>query len=76
MTTEQEILFFCKNIKYLREKHDLEKQEMADICGVDIPSLEKIEKGILPDLISIDIVINLYRHFNISPEKFFAPLDK
>lgn len=76
MMTEKEISIFCKNIKYLREKHNLEKREMADICGIDIPSLEKIEKGILPDSISIDIVINLYRHFNISPEKFFAPLDK
>ena len=72
--TNKEISIFCNNVKVLRERNKLNKEEMAQICGITVPELMQIEQGSLPSSITVDIAIRLFRHFDISPEKLFYPL--
>ena len=67
---EIQINNFMNNIVGLREKHNLTKKQMAEICGISLYSLRKIEKGELPN-VSCEIVINLARYFNISASDLF-----
>ena len=72
--TDQDMLIFCKNIAFLREKNGIEKKEMASICGISVDELAQIEQGSLPKNLSVEIAVRLYQHFDISVEKLFCPL--
>lgn len=72
--TDQDILTFCKNVAFLREKNGIDKDEMASICGVSVDELTQIERGSLPKNLSVEIAIRLFRYFDISVEKLFCPL--
>ena len=69
----QEQQVFCKNILLLRKKHRLSKKEMAQLLGIGISTLGKIEKGELPPRLSASIVFRVYEHFHVST---FAELGK
>lgn len=72
--TDEKIKFFCANVKLLKEQNGLNREEMAEICGIDVPDLIQIEQGYLPKNIKVDIAIRLFRYFNLSPEELFCPL--
>ena len=73
--TEQSIIL-CENIGLLRKSFGLSQKEMAQICGIGVSSLRKIEKEkIIPD-ISVEIIFLLSRHFNLPPKRFFTPLNE
>ncbi|MBP3401679.1 MAG: helix-turn-helix transcriptional regulator [Clostridia bacterium] len=67
MSTENKLSILCKNIKFLREKNNLTKTEMARMLHIGIKSLSRIEKGDFPPKISCLILFRLYYHFGISP---------
>lgn len=71
-TTDQEFLIFCQNIRYLRNAHKLTQKEMAEICGVSISTLKKLEHNILPPRISVRIIFAISSHFNLRPEQLFS----
>ncbi len=58
-----EINNFIKNVAYLRKKSGLSKKEMANVLNISIYTLNKIERGELPQKISVEIVFNLQKHF-------------
>ena len=72
--TDKDILIFCKNVAFLREKNGIDQEEMASICGISVDELTQIEQGRLPKNLSVEIAIRLYQHFDISVEKLFRPL--
>ncbi len=72
--TEKDIAIFCKNVLYLREKHSIGREEMAETCGVSVEELAEIECGTLPKNTSVDLVVRLSQRFQISAEKLFLPL--
>lgn len=39
-----------KNIRYLRQKNGMSQEALARLVGIDCPSLDAIEQGILPDI--------------------------
>ena len=57
----------CKNISYLRKTHDLSKKEMAQLLGISISALNRIEQGELPSRLSISILFRIQTHFRVSP---------
>jgi len=65
---------FINNIAYLRKKSGLSKKEMATVLNISIYALNKIERGELPEKLSVEIVFNLQKHFKISPEKQFKKI--
>lgn len=72
--TNKEISIFCNNVKILRKRNGLNREEMAHICGISVPELIQIEQGSLPKSITVDIAIRLFHYFDISPENLFRPL--
>lgn len=73
MTTE--LLNFCRNVKYLRKAYALSQKDMAQICGISVSALRKIEREILPPRLSVEPIMNLSTNFKILPSLLFIPLD-
>ena len=71
MVTDKEIMNFCCNVKRLREDNNLTKKQMAEICGIGIVSLNKLEQGILPPRLSAYMIIGIYNNFGIMPSDLF-----
>lgn len=76
MFFDEEILNFCKNVKFLRENNNLSKKEMAKILGIGIGSLTKLEKGEIPERMGANVIINICDYFHILPNKLFECIIK
>ena len=57
--------YLSYNILYLRKSNNISKKEMAEILGIGISSLSKIEKGILPPRLSVEILFKIKNCFGI-----------
>lgn len=49
---------------------------MAELLGVRVGSLNKIEQGILPPRMGMDIIIRVYDRFHIMPARQTVRLDE
>ncbi len=59
------ITYLAYNVSYLRRKHNITKNDMAKILGIGIKSLNRIEQGILPPRLSVEILFNIREYFGI-----------
>ena len=71
MSTDKEMQNLLYNIKRLRLDNKLSKKKMAQICGVGVPKINKIENGIVPPRFSANILVRIYRHFGVTPTEMF-----
>lgn len=71
MTTKDEWENFSQNIRRTREKDGLSKARMAKILGVSPRTLAKLEAGILPPRVSVDIVFRLAGYCGKNPCEVF-----
>jgi len=71
MRNDEYSVIFCQNIKALREKNSISKKKMAEIWGIGLTSLSKIEQNILPPRLKVDIISKLSKHFKIKSYKLF-----
>ncbi len=62
---------FCRNIKELRESHQLTKTEMARKLKISIPTLKKIESGELPKRLTVKVIYAIVDEFDISAGDLF-----
>lgn len=71
MTTKeinkQELKIFTKNIKLLREKASLTQPQMAELLNISSSSLEKLESGVVPKRLSVEVVFKIMSVFKINP---------
>ena len=75
MTTHSnEIQIFLTNIKNLRINNNLTKTQMANKLKISLYKLNKIENGILPPILTIEIIFTIYREFQINPKEQFELL--
>ncbi len=59
---------FTYNVTWLRKKHKLSKAKMANLLGIGVKSLTKLEMGKIPPRISVDILFRIEEHFGIHPK--------
>ena len=71
MAIDKEIQILLQNIKYLRETNGLSKKEMSRVLGISVLTLNKMEQGIMPPSVGVDIVFRLSEKFNIKPCDLF-----
>lgn len=64
-----EIQIFLTNIKSLRINNNLTKTQMANKLKISVYKLNKIEKGLLPPSITIEIIFMIYNEFQIIKPK-------
>lgn len=77
MTKEQndkELIDFMKNVAYLRKTYGLSKREMAKTLNIGIESLNKIERGDMPERLSMNVVFSIEDHFKIPARELFKSL--
>lgn len=72
MKSEQEI--FVENMKYFRNQNDISQQELAKLCNVSVGTIGNIESYISKP--SFDMIINISRQLNISPDYLFRDRSK
>ena len=71
MNIEKEMLIFCENVREIRLKNNLSKKEMAKILGIGVGSLNLIEKGIIPERLSAEVIVNICINFKVSASSLF-----
>ena len=71
---EADIEQFLKNIVYLRKCHNLSKNKMAQILGIGIGSYNKLEQGIFPERLTVEVIFNMTDYFKIPPARLFQKL--
>lgn len=76
MNTDQDIKNFCDNVRRLRREAGLSQKEMAQVMGVGIYSLRKIEAGCLPPMMGIDAIFRLHSRFSIPLHLLFEPYER
>ena len=64
---------FCQNIKRLREKNRLSKQQMARILHIGTKSLTMLENGTIPPRMDVAVLIYISEHFDVRPDMLFLP---
>jgi len=64
-TNDEAMKYLSYNILYLRKRNKITKKEMAKILGIGITTLNKIEKGILPPKLSVEILFKIQDCFGI-----------
>ncbi len=73
MESELEIQVFCKNIADLRKQYHFTQKEMAGILHIGVGSLAKLESGMLPVGMGVDVLFRVYDVFHILPQNLFLP---
>ena len=62
---------FTYNVVWLRKEHNLSKTKMANLLGISVQCLNRIEKGELPPKLSIVIVFKIQENFSVHPKDLF-----
>ena len=63
---------FSYNIIVLRAHYGYSQKRMAQLLGIGVGSLCKIERGIIPPRLTVDIIFAVQKHFHISPDTLFS----
>ena len=73
MNNDKYMRYFCENIKAIRKANKLTKGKMAQKLGVDKNDLSNLEKGKVPEDLSVDVLVKIYEHFGVKATKMFSP---
>lgn len=57
--------YLSHNILYLRKRHNITKKEMANLLRVSTKTLTKIEQGILPPRLSVEVLFKVQEQFGV-----------
>ena len=71
-TNKSKIQTFLHNLCWLRKHFGYSKKEMAEILGISVWSLNKIERGEMPPMLRIDVIYAAQKHFGISSFSLLA----
>ncbi len=63
---------FLNNIAWLRKSSKMTKKEMAEIMNISVENLDKIERGELPEQVSVKVIFKISEVFEIHPEYLFG----
>lgn len=65
---EKEYEILLGNIVWLRKHYEFSKERMAEIMGVTVDMLNEIEKGQMPEDLTVEAVLNMQDFFRIEPQ--------
>lgn len=72
---DNSLLIFCRNIQYLRQTHNLSKTKMAKILHISLKTLDHLERGIVPPLMSCTVLFKAAEYFSIPLNTLVTPRD-
>ena len=76
MTSEEKLLQFCANIRYLRHTHGLSKKNMASILGVGVNTITALENNVVSPRLGSSVLIRAGEYFHLRTCELFRPLEK
>ena len=65
---------FMRNIAWLRKRYGISKKKMAELLGVGVGTVNKLERGEFPPRLSVSVMYNIWRHFHIGATEQFSRL--
>ena len=65
-------VIFFHNIVWLRKHYGISKKRMAELLGIGLWSLNKIEKGIIPPRLDVHILFAVSKQFGIPVSELFS----
>ncbi len=65
---EKYLYIFCSNVRYLHKAYHMSAMEMAQVLGVSVPKLRRIEKGDINVRINCDMLWRLCDYFHLSAD--------
>ncbi len=71
---DKEFENFAYNIKSLRVKNNLSLNSMAEKLKIDESTLTLLEKGELPEEVTVEILFLIRREFGVSPKDMFGKI--
>ena len=66
--SKKELENFMYNVVQLRKYYGISKKRMAELLGISIGSLNKIENGEFPPKLSVEVIFNIHNIFGIHPK--------
>lgn len=73
--TDNEIFYFTKNIALIRNKNKLSKTKMAKLLGISTKTLNKLENGVIPPRIGVNVIFNIQDNFGIPAKLLFKDME-
>ena len=68
----RELEIFMENVVFLRKAHGYSKKKMAELLCISVGTLNKIEKGVMPEQLGVSTLFEIYDKFNVLPSKMFT----
>lgn len=76
MQSDESLLIFCGNLRYLRCRHGLSKREMSRILGIGVKSLTLLENNTVPPRLGCKMLFRASRYFKIRTCDLFRPIEE
>lgn len=73
--SERDTENFLYNIKWLRSHYGFSKRKMANMLGIGVTTLNKIEQGIFPPRLTTSILFHIQKIFGIHPKYMFEKIE-
>lgn len=70
--TARELANFAYNVTWLRKHSGKTKKQMAQLLRIGVRSLTKLEQGIIPPKLKVDVLFYIYEEFYIRPDELLA----
>lgn len=68
---QSDIANFLHNVALLREERGLSRRTMAKLLGISPATLVKMEAGILPPRLSVEVIFRVWKFFAMPPGEQF-----
>ena len=62
----------ANNLTYLRKENGIAKQELADIMGVGLWTVTKLERGELPPRMKVEALFRIQHRFGVSVHRLLG----
>lgn len=72
MIATEEMEIFLRNVTWVRRHYGISKKRMAELLGIGVASLNKIENGQMPERLGVEIVFRIHDLFGIPPKNQFS----
>ena len=70
---DEELKNFMRNVTELRRHNGYSKKRMAELLGISIGTLSKMECGQFPPRLSVTVMYNVWKHFGVHVKDQFLP---
>ena len=75
MVTKDDMRVFGENVRHLRMARRITQKELAEIMGIGVKSLRRIEQGDFPAKFDATHLYCLTEYFHVSVTALFTPVN-